>query len=360
MALPLVSVPVSMRVLIATVKIPFIYGGAEVLADNLLGALRTEGHTSDIVAIPFKQYPPERILDHMMACRLLDLTEAFGNSIDRLIALKFPAYLIPHPNKVLWILHQHRQAYDLWAHPQGGDLMHAPNGRVIREAIHQADRSLIPEARAVFALSANVSRRLKEGCGITSSPLYSPPANAASFYCSEPSDYLFYPSRIGTLKRQTLILRALTHTRHPVRVVFAGPPDNPQSQQECDHLVRQFSLDRRVQFLGNVPDTEKFALYAESVGVIFPPFDEDYGYITLEAMLSSKPVLTCTDSGGPLEFVLQRETGLAVEPSPEALAEGMDELWAERGRARLWGRAGRKRYDDLNISWENVVKRLLT
>lgn len=164
-----------MRVLIATVKVPFIQGGAEMLTDNLLQALRAAGHIADIVAIPYKHYPPERILDHMMVCRLLDLTEAFGNRIDRLIALKFPAYLIPHPNKVLWILHQHRQAYDLWAHPQAGELRQAANGHLIRDAIQKADRNLIPEAKMIFTLSGNVSRRLKEGCGIDSEPLYNPP-----------------------------------------------------------------------------------------------------------------------------------------------------------------------------------------
>ena len=348
-----------MRVLIATVKVPFIHGGAEVLADNLLQALKAQGHNADIVAIPYKHYPPERILDHMLACRLLDLTGAFGESIDRLIALKFPAYLIPHPNKVLWILHQHRQAYDLWAHPQSGDLLQVPNGHVIRDAIHQADCNLIPEAKAIFTLSANVSRRLKQGCGIDSSPLYNPPGGAPSFYCSEPLDYLFYPSRINLLKRQALVLEALGCTRHPVRVVFAGAADNLQLRKECETMVEQLGLKGRVQFLGHVAENKKLQLYAESRGVIFTPHDEDYGYITLEAMLSRKPVITCTDSGGPLEFLVQRQTGLAVEPSAEALAEALDEIWADRNRARQWGLAGRKRYDELNISWENVVSHLL-
>ena len=294
-----------------------------------------------------------------MACRLLDLTEAFGNSIDRLIALKFPAYLVPHPNKVLWILHQHRQAYDLWTHPQSGDLLHVPNGHVIRDAIQQADRNLIPEAKAIFTLSANVSQRLKQGCGIDSSPLYNPPANASSFYCSEPQDYLFYPSRINLLKRQTLVLEALGRTRHPVRVVFAGAADNLQLRKECETMVGQLGLKERVEFLGHVAENKKLQLYAESLAVIFTPHDEDYGYITLEAMLSRKPVITCTDSGGPLEFLIHRQTGLAVEPSAEALAEGLDEIWADRNRARQWGLAGRKRYEELNISWENVVGHLL-
>jgi len=348
-----------MRVLIATVKVPFVQGGAEVLADGLLHALRAHGHAADIVAIPYKHYPPDRILDHMLLCRLLDLTEAFGNPIDRLIALKFPAYLIPHPKKVLWILHQHRTAYDLWAHPEVGDLCHAPNGHVIRDAIQQADRNLIPEARSVFALSANVSRRLKDYCGIDSSPLYSPPPSASFLYREEPQDYFFCPSRINPIKRQVLVLRAVAQTRCPVRVVFAGAADSPHFQHECERMVAEFGLNRRVQFLGHVEEKKKAQLYAESLGVIFPPFDEDYGYVTLEAMLSGKPLVTCSDSGGPLEFVADRQTGLVVAPDPEALAEGLDDMWANRRRSREWGLAGRERYNEFNISWENVVSCLL-
>jgi glycosyltransferase involved in cell wall biosynthesis len=348
-----------MRVAVLTVQIPFISGGAELLAGGLLRALRSAGHEADIVAVPFKHYPPERIVDHMLVCRLLDLTESFGNPIDRVIGLKFPAYLAPHPAKVLWILHQHRSAYELWDHPEAGDLRNAPNGRLIRNTIRQADENLMRESRAVFTISQNVSRRLLHGCGVQSKALYNPPAGAESFYCAAAGEYFLYPSRLNPLKRQTLILEALALTRQPVRVVFAGPSDHPQLQEECHRLVREFGLDGRVQFLGQVSETEKVKLYAEALGVLFTPLDEDYGYVTLEAMLARKPVLTCTDSGGPLEFVEDRATGLIVEPSPEAIADGMDALWADRARAATWGAAGYERYQSLNISWSHVVEQLL-
>src|SRR5687767_13660579 len=128
-----------MRVLIATVQVPFIRGGAEILAEGLRDALRSEGHQAEIASVPFKWYPPERILDHMLSCRLLDLTESTGTKVDRVIGLKFPAYLIPHPRKALWLLHQHRTAYDLWDHPFG-DLIHFPNGAQIRDAIQASDK----------------------------------------------------------------------------------------------------------------------------------------------------------------------------------------------------------------------------
>jgi glycosyltransferase involved in cell wall biosynthesis len=347
-----------MRVVIATVQVPFVRGGAEILAEGLLNAIWAEGHVAEIVALPFKWYPPERILDQMLASRLLDLTESAGTPIDRLIGLKFPAYLIPHPNKVLWILHQHRTVYELWDHALG-DLIHSPNGLHIRDAVQQADRRFIAEAKAIFTISANVSHRLKQYCGIDSTPLYHPPQHAEQFYSAAAEDYIFFPSRLTTIKRQNLVLEALAHTRQPVRVRFAGAADFPPYAEELKRLAEILNVQHRVDWLGNVTEVEKRAHYAHAVGVIFPPVDEDYGYVTLEAMLASKPVITCTDSGGPLEFVRPGKTGLVVEPTAEALAVAMDTLWAEREQAKIFGEAGWAHYQNLGISWRKVVQELL-
>lgn len=347
-----------MKVLITTVQVPFVRGGAEVHAEQLCNALRAAGYQSEIVAIPFKWYPPERILDHIKACRLLDVTESCGVGIDRVIGLRFPAYFIPHPNKVLWILHQHRAAYDLWDHPLG-DLIRAPNGTSVRDAIVAADRQWIPQARAVFANSRNVATRLKQYCGIDSEPLYHPPQNADSFYCAADEGYLFYPSRLTSAKRQASVLQALAQTVNPVQVRFSGSPENPAFAKELMNLTHQLKVDKRVRWLGYISEEEKLQNYAHARGVIFPPVDEDYGYITLEAMLSAKPVITCSDSGGALEFVLNRETGLVTEPTPASLAAAMDYVWENPDRARSWGEAGRERYLSLGITWSKVIERLL-
>jgi len=336
-----------------------VRGGAEILAEGLMHALRAQGHAAEIVAIPFKWYPPERILDQVLACRLLDVSESGGDSIDRVIGLKFPAYLIPHPHKVLWLLHQFRTAYELWDNPFG-DLHHYPNGRQVRAAIQRLDQRLIPEAKAIFTISKNVSSRLWRYCGMDSVPLYHPPASAEQFYGAEAEEYLFYPSRLASLKRQALVLQALAATQRPVYVRFAGSADEPQYGEELEMLARKLDVQHRVEWFGQVTEEEKRALYAHALGVIFPPVDEDYGYVTLEAMLASKPLITCTDSGAPLEFVLNDATGLIVEPSPQAMARAMDRLWDDRDLARALGEAGRKRYDSLNISWVTVVERLVS
>lgn len=347
-----------MRIVIATVQVPFVRGGAEVLAAGLREALTAAGHAAEIVAIPFKWYPPERILDHMLACRLLDLTESMGAPVDRVIGLKFPAYLVSHPNKVLWLVHQHRQAYERWNHPHG-DLMHAPAGMQVRDAVRAADREHIRHAKAVFAISAHVGERLNRFCGIGATPLYHPPAHAELFYTREAEDYLFFPSRLGPDKRQQLVLEALAQTRTPVRVRFAGRADHPAHAGELAALAQRFGVEQRVQWLGSITEEDKRREYARALGVVFPAEDEDYGYVALEAMLAAKPLIACTDSGGPLEFVRHGETGLVAEPSPAALAAALDALWNDRQQARAWGEAGRRHYADMGITWATVVERLL-
>src|SRR5262245_59939298 len=180
----------------------------------------------------------------MLACRLLDLTQSNGIPVDVVIGLKFPAYLVPHPNKVLWVLHQYRAAYDLWGEAYG-DLIFAPNGVQIRNAIRDADRRLIPEARGVFANSRNVARRMKEYCGLDSVPLYHPPRGAEKFRGEPAEDYLFFPSRLGPIKRQSLVVEALPRTRHPVRVRFAGSADYPPYEGELKALARRLKVQDR-------------------------------------------------------------------------------------------------------------------
>jgi glycosyltransferase involved in cell wall biosynthesis len=347
-----------MRILIANTRVPFVNGGAEVLAQGLQTALQREGHQAEIVAVPFKWYPPERMIEQILAARFFDFSEAAGMKIDRLIGLKFPAYLSPHPHKVLWVLHQHRQAYDLWDHPIG-DLQHYPNGQQVREAIHQAERALLPEAKSIFAISRNVARRLEHYSGLAAEPLYPPPPAGDVFYAREAEDYLYFPSRVNPLKRQQLVIEAMAMTRTPVRVCFSGAPDSAGFESQCIETASKLGVSERVMWRGLVPVEEMRELYARSLGVVYSPLDEDYGYVTLEAMLSQKPVITCSDSGGALEFVVNRQTGLVAEPRPASLAAAMDELWEGRDTARRWGEAGRQRYQEMRIEWPYVLERLL-
>ena len=101
------------RVVICATKIPFAYGGAEMLVDSLRDELKLRGFEVDIVALPFHWPTRTELMKVSLAWRLVNLTEAAGKRIDLVIATRFPSYLIKHPNKVVWLIHQLRQAYDL-------------------------------------------------------------------------------------------------------------------------------------------------------------------------------------------------------------------------------------------------------
>lgn len=347
-----------MRILITTNQVPFVRGGAEHLAEGLTKALRSAGHEAEIVAIPFKWYPADIIPEQMLACQLLDLTSFCGVTIDLVIGLKFPAYLIPHPRKVYWILHQHRTAYELWNHPLGDLIRHA-GGATVRDAIIRADTNIISQAKNVYTISKNVSKRLNKYCSIDSTPLYHPPSGADLFFCETAQDYLFFPSRMSVIKRQHLIIDALAETKENVMIKFAGTADIPDYLDELKQRAKEKRVEKRIHWLRVLSEEEKRQQYAQALGVIFPPIDEDYGYITLEAMLASKPVITCNDSGGPLEFITHRENGLIAEPSPQSLAAAMDELWQNRTLAEKWGKNGWSRYKNMQIGWPRVIESLL-
>ena len=170
--------------------------------------------------------------------------------------------------------------------------------------------------------------------------------------------FVFFPSRLAPLKRQRLVIEAVARSRTAVCLRFAGfAADTPAARALVD-LARECGVADRVQLLGELDDDALIARYGAARGVVFPPYDEDYGYVTAEAMLAGRPVVTCADSGGPLEMVVDGETGWIAEPTPDALAAALDALWNDPALARERGVAGRRRIDALDLSWDRIVERL--
>jgi glycosyltransferase involved in cell wall biosynthesis len=334
--------------------VPFIAGGAEHLADSLREKLIEHGHEAILIRIPFRWHPAESIVDHILACRLLSL-----RGVDRVIGLKFPAYFVPHDNKVLWLLHQFRQAYDLWGTPYQ-DIPDTPEGLRIRRVIVESDNEYLREARKIYTLSHVTVARLKKFNGFESEVLFHPLNRSDHFFSSGYGDYVFYPSRVTGGKRQALVVESMKHSKSPVRLVIGGQPELPSDREAIERIIREAGLGSRVQFIPRfLPEQEKANLFAGALGCAYTPYDEDsYGYVTLEAYHSRKPVITCTDSGGTTILVKNGETGFVVPPSPEAIGQAMDRLYDDRAAARRMGEAGYDLMNTLGINWDTVVERL--
>jgi glycosyltransferase involved in cell wall biosynthesis len=347
------------RVAVLHPQTAFVRGGAETHAEALVRALKAAGHDADLVQIAGKWYPASQLAHQMAVWRSFDITESNGLKVDAVIALKFPAYLIEHERKIVWLIHQHRTAYELWDHPEFADLSRQDDGAGVRDMVWNADRLALNEAKRVFTNSKNVQERLWSSLRIPSEHLYHP-SGVTEHLLDQPAgpygDYLLFPSRMESLKRQSLVIDAMTHVRSDVRLVLVGRgPDEPQLRERVDKL----GLKDRVRFEIGVSDDRLHQLYLGALGVYFGPFDEDYGYVTLEGFAAERPVVTLADSGGPLEFVTDGETGFVCAPEPKAIAEAFDRLQRDHELAARMGKAGNAFVRAEVPRWPDVVARLL-
>jgi glycosyltransferase involved in cell wall biosynthesis len=347
------------RIAVLHPQTSFVRGGAELHTEELTRALRGAGHDAEIVTIAGKWYPGAEIVHQMAVWRSFDVSESNGMKIDAVIALKFPAYLAPHDRKIVWLIHQHRSAYELWDHPDYGDLKVQEEGEQVRDLIHAADRVGLGEAKRIFTNSKNVQQRLWNALRIPAEPLYHPSPAASALLSMAPGDYgdyIFYPSRLEVLKRQSLAIEAMQHVRSGVRLVLVGRgPDERALRDQIQHL----GLTDRVRMEIGVSNERLHELFVGARAVYNGPFDEDYGYVTIEGMAAERPVITLRDSGGPLEFVDDGHTGLVAAPDAKAIAEAFDRLYADADLARRLGRAGNELVRDVVPTWSQIVTRLL-
>jgi len=343
-----------LRVLVLESQTPFVHGGAEILSRELLGALRTRSYESDLVSIPFRDSPRDELLTHAAAWRLIDLTRALDRSIDAVVATKFPTYFVRHPRKVAWLVHQHRAAYELCGTPFS-DFEHTERDVGLRKRLIELDTQMLGECRGLFSIARTVSARLQKYNQLTATPLYHPPRLAASIRAGAYGDYFLLVSRLEKVKRIDLAIEALAQAGGNTRLVIAG---DGSERTALAARIQALGLGDRVRLAGRVEDAELIDLLAGARALLFTPFEEDYGYVTLEAFLARKPVITTTDAGGPLEFVEHDVNGLIAAPSPEAIAESIARLANDASAAARLGDAGYARAR--LITWNGVVEQLMS
>ena len=323
-----------MRIAVCSPQVPFVRGGSEIFSETLVARLRERGHEAELVTVPYKWYPGARVLTQAFLWRLLDLEEADGRRIDLVIATKFPSYVVRHPNKVVWLVHQFRQAYEL-DRTDLGQFGESSEDRALRRTIHRLDAVALGEAKKLFATSRNNADRLRRSTGLEAEVLPHPPQELP-YRCDEYGDFILSVGRLDRAKRVNLLLEALA-AAPGLRCVVAG--DGPD-RARLEELARRNGLDGRVTFAGRVDDAELAALYARCLAVYYAPVDEDYGLATVEAFTAGKPVLTAADSGAVLEFVRDGVTGAVAPPEPAAFAAVLDRWYDSRGETARLGLSG--------------------
>ena len=348
-----------MKIGLLSVQVPFVNGGAEELTLSLKHELVKRGFSTDIITIPFKWYPLESLKKSVNISDMVDISESSGIKIDKVISLKFPAYYIHHPNKSLWLLHQFRQIYDIY---DNGDksFYTTPDGSAYRDELMGRDKKVLSTFDKRFTISKNVSDRMLNYNGINSEVLYPPPPLFETFFNDKSEDFLFFPSRINSSKRQELVIKSLVHASKNVKVVFAGTSPDDTYVNSLKKMAVQLGVASQVVWLGEITHQEKIKYYSKCLGVVFTPQNEDLGYVTMESLLSGKPVITCTDSGGSLEFIRDNFNGSIVDPEPESLGRAISTMFSNKDRTKKLGLAGKDFYNSLSINWDTVIERLIS
>ena len=336
------------RVLVLLPEVPQVRGGAERQADTLCTHLNAAGVHAEVFTAPFLWEPKEIVIREALAWRMLDL------EADLVVPIKFPAYFVSHPNKVAWVAHQFRQLYEFHGSPLSA-FANTPPDHELRERLVDMETRCLRECRAVYAISANVAGRLKRYNGIEAESMFVPPMMAGMLKCESCGGFLLAVGRLEEGKRFDLLLRAVAEAGggFPIKIAGGGTQE-PRLRK----LAEELGIAARVEFLGIVSDEELAGLYNTCSAVHFAPLDEDYGLIAVEAMLAGKPVITATDSGGPLELVTDGETGIVTAPDVGAQAEAITRLMGNEDLCKRLGNAGAEVAG--RITWDGIVERLLS
>jgi glycosyltransferase involved in cell wall biosynthesis len=343
------------RIAIVTSSPPGVEGGHLVIARALERALHDAGHDATIVVTPdfgFGRQASAYLGTWRTNVRALD-----GRPVDQVISLRYPSYAVRHPDHACWLNHTMREYYDLWERfsatlsPQG-----RLKERVRRALVHAADRYLLAHnVKRLFVQSRTIQRRLAMWPELRPEVLY-PPAPQRPYRCDRYGDYVLMVSRLTPLKRPELLVRALaTPEATGTRAVIAGEGED---RDRLAALVHELGVADRVELPGRIDDAGLIEHLANCRAVCFPPLEEDYGFVTVEAFASRKAVVTCRDSGGPAELVEDGVTGLVCDPTVESLARALrrvsdDAALAERMGAAAFDRGSR-------LSWGATVRRLTT
>jgi glycosyltransferase involved in cell wall biosynthesis len=325
---------------------PFVRGGAELHHENLVRAIACVGHRAELVRLPVG-WEKDRLFDAALAWRMAPV------DADLVIATNFPSYFVRHPRKVVWLFHQHRAAYDA-ADATWSDIGLDDESLETQRQLTEWDSRALEESERLYTTSRQVAQRLSRYNGLTGQPLYHPPPLHDRLRPGPFGDYVLCATRLDANKRPHLLVDCMAHCGPGLRSVIAGSGgllDELRASAERQDLLS------RVDLRGFVSDEELTDLYAGALAVVYVPQDEDYGYVTLQAFLAGKPVVTAADSGGVLEWVEDGVSGLVTDGSAEAIGAAIDRLAADHALAERLGAAGRERARELD--WPSVVRELL-
>ncbi len=343
-----------MKVLVATSDVPFVEGGHLIIAKELVSAINEYGFNAELLLTPQNRF--SKIFQAYLSTRLIDVEEdGLGGKIDKLISFRYPSYALKHPNHTVWINHRMREYYDMWEnfYPLLGKKAKIKE-KLKKILIHKIDNFFLKRVNKIYSQSENIKKRLEKWGNMKSEVLYPPPPKR-EYKAGKYGKTIFTVSRLVKHKRVDLIVRALSFVKDKeIKLIIAG--DGPEINN-LRALTKELKIEKRVNFLGKISDKQLIKLYSEAGAVYYAPYNEDYGFVTVEAFSSGKAIITTEDSGGVAELTQKSKAGIITKPTPDNLAEGINSLFSEKNKLIRLGETGKKWVSQL--SWTDTVEKLI-
>lgn len=321
-----------------------IIGGAERFYNGLLKGLNSTGVNAEMVEMVVDECSFDNIKKAYLEFYDKDLSK-----YDGVISTKAPTYAVKHHNHICYLVHTIRVFYDMFEKEYKNP---DPYLFKVRDYIQNLDTLALggDRVKKIFSIGHEVSNRLLKYNGIKSEVLH-PPLLDKKFKTGTFDNYIFIPGRLHRWKRLDLIIESMKYVKNDIKLYIAGCGEDEEK-------LKDMAKDaKNIKFLGRISDKELVDFYSNALAVPFVPVNEDYGYITIEAFQSGKPVITCSDSGEPSWFVKNANGGFVVEPQPESIAEKIDFLADNVNDAKKLGNNGFNYIEGL--SWDRVAEKLL-
>lgn len=333
--------------------IPYCRGGIENFLTGLQRAINeSTHHVAELIKIPVRENSVAQLLTSYLKCRMINL-----DHFDLIISFKYPTWMIRHRNHLVYLGHRLRGLYDSYPIPPEKDRLFSSNpldfpGPWIQRIIRWLDNQALSPNNISYAFSMSHTIAARKCYFHSDLPpeIICGSTFREEFKC-EKGEFFLTVNRLDAPKRVDLMIRAFKQVKTDRRfvVVGSGPQEN--------YLRAIGSSDERIVFEGDVPESRLIDLYARSYAVIYVPYQEDYGLVTIEAMKSGKPVVTVADSGGPLEFIENGINGLIADPSVDSLATALQTLSDNPKLVCTMGISALERMR--SITWKNAVTALL-
>ncbi len=272
-----------------------------------------------------------------------------------------PSEWIRHNNsRVLWYCHTPpREVYDLYATRMK---YRSYKEKFVYSAMTKVYRIIagrvVGKIEGIAANSDTTRDRIKKYFS-RDATVINPGVDYEKFSDEGDGKFFLYPSRILANKRQDYVIDAYKKFVRKTgmknySLVLAGTLSQDPEHEAYYEKIKKMAKGHNIKIYTNPDDRRLFGMYANASAVMFAAMNEDYGLVPLEAMASSKPVISVNE-GGPTETIKDGKTGFLVDTDDE-MAEKMRFVAEHPDLAAHMGKEGRRRVVD-NYSWGAFFKK---